>query len=386
MPVSLDYTGDRAGVVVDAAQVDPPMTTIRGVATRAREGRRRARRDPDPARTRAVRRDDPADADQRAGRCDRGVQVSPNLVRVRGDSSPRRRTAKRSRWAVFRNRRRARRRQRRPHAGAGVRARPRRRRGDRARSADRIGRSSSAATRGCRARCSRARSSPASRRPAATSCRSASCRRPRSPRSRPRIEAAAGVMISASHNPIEDNGIKLFGADGFKLSDAVGERRSSRCIETDASCRGRRGSTSASCTHDARSGRQVFREAGRGGRGSERMDGRRRRRVRRGISRRAEDLRAARRARRRAQLPRTTAAASTSTAARRTWTRCASACARRSRARRAPSSASRSTATPIARCSSTRPATVLDGDHVMLASPAISRRAASCPATPSSGR
>src|SRR5579875_904809 len=34
------------------------------------------------------------------------------------------------------------------------------------------------------------------------------------------IEAAAGVMISASHNPVEDNGIKLFAADGFKLSDA----------------------------------------------------------------------------------------------------------------------------------------------------------------------
>jgi phosphoglucosamine mutase len=29
------------------------------------------------------------------------------------------------------------------------------------------------------------------------------------------------VMISASHNPYEDNGIKLFGPDGFKLSDAV---------------------------------------------------------------------------------------------------------------------------------------------------------------------
>ncbi len=29
-----------------------------------------------------------------------------------------------------------------------------------------------------------------------------------------------GVMISASHNPFYDNGIKLFGPDGFKLSDA----------------------------------------------------------------------------------------------------------------------------------------------------------------------
>src|SRR5258708_3668111 len=32
---------------------------------------------------------------------------------------------------------------------------------------------------------------------------------------------AAGVVISASHNPWRDNGIKLFGADGFKLPDAV---------------------------------------------------------------------------------------------------------------------------------------------------------------------
>jgi phosphoglucosamine mutase len=31
----------------------------------------------------------------------------------------------------------------------------------------------------------------------------------------------AGVVISASHNPWEDNGIKLFGADGFKLPDKV---------------------------------------------------------------------------------------------------------------------------------------------------------------------
>jgi phosphoglucosamine mutase len=32
---------------------------------------------------------------------------------------------------------------------------------------------------------------------------------------------AAGIVISASHNPWEDNGIKLFGPDGFKLPDAT---------------------------------------------------------------------------------------------------------------------------------------------------------------------
>src|ERR1700730_2540677 len=34
-----------------------------------------------------------------------------------------------------------------------------------------------------------------------------------------KLGADAGVMISASHNPVEDNGIKFFGADGFKLTD-----------------------------------------------------------------------------------------------------------------------------------------------------------------------
>jgi phosphoglucosamine mutase len=35
------------------------------------------------------------------------------------------------------------------------------------------------------------------------------------------MRADLGVMISASHNPFADNGIKLFGPDGFKLSDEV---------------------------------------------------------------------------------------------------------------------------------------------------------------------
>jgi phosphoglucosamine mutase len=35
------------------------------------------------------------------------------------------------------------------------------------------------------------------------------------------LRADIGVMISASHNPYEDNGIKLFGPDGYKLSDDI---------------------------------------------------------------------------------------------------------------------------------------------------------------------
>ncbi|WP_135228530.1 phosphoglucosamine mutase [Deinococcus fonticola] len=35
------------------------------------------------------------------------------------------------------------------------------------------------------------------------------------------LQADAGVVISASHNPYEDNGIKFFGADGQKLSDST---------------------------------------------------------------------------------------------------------------------------------------------------------------------
>ncbi len=36
-----------------------------------------------------------------------------------------------------------------------------------------------------------------------------------------KIQTQAGIVISASHNPFYDNGIKFFGGDGFKLPDAV---------------------------------------------------------------------------------------------------------------------------------------------------------------------
>jgi len=36
--------------------------------------------------------------------------------------------------------------------------------------------------------------------------------------------AAAGIMLTASHNPHDDNGIKIFGGDGYKLSDELEEQ------------------------------------------------------------------------------------------------------------------------------------------------------------------
>jgi phosphoglucosamine mutase len=46
------------------------------------------------------------------------------------------------------------------------------------------------------------------------------------------MRADLGVMISASHNPFDDNGIKLFGPDGYKLSDEV-EAEIEKLLESD---------------------------------------------------------------------------------------------------------------------------------------------------------
>ena len=39
------------------------------------------------------------------------------------------------------------------------------------------------------------------------------------------LNCTAGIMVSASHNPLQDNGIKVFGPDGYKLSQQVEEER-----------------------------------------------------------------------------------------------------------------------------------------------------------------
>lgn len=46
-----------------------------------------------------------------------------------------------------------------------------------------------------------------------------------------KYKATAGIMISASHNPFEYNGIKIFSADGFKLPDDLEERIESMVLD-----------------------------------------------------------------------------------------------------------------------------------------------------------
>ena len=50
-----------------------------------------------------------------------------------------------------------------------------------------------------------------------------------------RMKAHAGIVISASHNPFEDNGIKIFGNNGFKLSDEQEAVIESLILENDFS-------------------------------------------------------------------------------------------------------------------------------------------------------
>lgn len=83
VPVSLDYVGDRRGIVVQAASVEPTLTTIRGVANELAKVTGVRVEIPIPPKAEqfdAMIRPTPTDAS--GGEID-DVQVSPNLVRVR---------------------------------------------------------------------------------------------------------------------------------------------------------------------------------------------------------------------------------------------------------------------------------------------------------------
>jgi phosphoglucosamine mutase len=47
------------------------------------------------------------------------------------------------------------------------------------------------------------------------------------------MRADAGIVISASHNPFEDNGIKIFSREGFKISDAMEEQIEAMVLSND---------------------------------------------------------------------------------------------------------------------------------------------------------
>ena len=69
------------------------------------------------------------------------------------------------------------------------------------------------------------------------------------------LRLSAGVVISASHNPYEDNGLKFFSGDGFKLADSI-EAEIERALESPIGCNESKGLGRARRIDDAQ-GRYV---------------------------------------------------------------------------------------------------------------------------------
>lgn len=83
VPVSFDYVGDRRGIVVESAEVNPPTTTIRGVASDLSKVTSVRVEIPIPTKPKqfdSMIRPTPTGAD---GGEVSDVQISPNLIRVR---------------------------------------------------------------------------------------------------------------------------------------------------------------------------------------------------------------------------------------------------------------------------------------------------------------
>ncbi|MDR0846795.1 MAG: phosphoglucosamine mutase [Lactobacillales bacterium] len=71
--------------------------------------------------------------------------------------------------------------------------------------------------------------------------------------------ASCGIMISASHNPVLDNGIKFFGADGFKLVDEL-EDEIEKLIDAEVDELPRPSDKGLGTVHDFPEGRLKYRE------------------------------------------------------------------------------------------------------------------------------
>ena len=90
-----------------------------------------------------------------------------------------------------------------------------------------------AATPGARATCSWPRSPPARRAWAPTCTRSGSCPTPALAFLAADGDFAAGIMVSASHNPAEDNGLKVLDPRGLKLDDDVEDELEAAVLRAD---------------------------------------------------------------------------------------------------------------------------------------------------------
>ena len=178
------------------------------------------------------------------------------------------------------------------------------------------------------------------------------------------LGADLGVMLSASHNPMPDNGIKFFARGGHKLADELEDRIEARLrASTAPASRGSgRPAPGSAGSRDYDGGLRPLRRPPRRrpAQPARRAEGRRRRRARRrrpGLARRRSRGPAPRSSR---SAPSRTASTSTTAAAPPTSARC-----RPPSSSTAPTSASPTTATPTAAWPWTRAGDEVDGDQIL---------------------
>ena len=87
------------------------------------------------------------------------------------------------------------------------------------------------------------------------------------------LRADIGVVISASHNPYADNGIKLFGRDGYKLSDELEQQDRSDASKTGRAAPRRAAPSSAAPSGSTTPAAAISSSSSRASRSGLRLDG-----------------------------------------------------------------------------------------------------------------